>query len=151
MHYQRLKRHASLEQPRHFKSFSKEHYAWSSIKQRCLNPNNSGYKNYGGRGITICDEWKNDFKAFYRAVGDAPTFQHSIERINNNGNYEPGNVKWATKEEQANNRRGNNLITIEGVTKTFSQWVKESNLKYSTVWERYNSRSWPIKKAIGKD
>ena len=70
---------------------------WLGMKQRCYNVNSTYYKDYGGRGITICDEWKQDFVSFRDYMGDKPTPQHSIDRINNNGNYEPGNVRWATK------------------------------------------------------
>lgn len=89
---------------------------WQSMKQRCLNPNNKSFKNYGGRGITICDEWKNDFQAFYDYVSVLPHFGeagYSLDRINNDGNYEPNNVRWATAKEQSNNKRkwgSSNLI-----------------------------------------
>lgn len=78
--------------------------AWIHIKDRCLNPNTIGYHRYGGRGITIAKEWVNDFQAFFAYVGYAPTPKHTIERINNDGGYEPGNVKWATNEEQQANK-----------------------------------------------
>lgn len=81
---------------------------WTNMKHRCLNPNNTSYKYYGGRGITVCEEWRNDFQAFYDYVSKLPHFGekgYSLDRINNDGNYEPGNVRWATAKEQANNRR----------------------------------------------
>lgn len=85
---------------------SKEYTAWTSMKQRCLNPNALNYKDYGGRGITICQQWVDSFEQFLADVGKAPEGNRiSIDRINNEGNYEPNNVRWATPREQVMNRR----------------------------------------------
>jgi len=83
-----------------------EHDIWCGMKQRCGNPNDSAYEYYGGRGITVFEEWRRDFMAFYNHVGPRPSPEHSIDRYpNNDGNYEPGNVRWATRSEQARNKR----------------------------------------------
>lgn len=93
---------------RHGMTASKLHYVWVAMKQRCTNPKQAQYKNYGGRGISVCAEWLNSFEAFYDHVSQLPHFGEkgrSLDRINNNGNYEPGNVRWATAAEQTRNRR----------------------------------------------
>ena len=92
---------------------SKEYKAWQDMKSRCHNPNSCNYKNYGGRGITVCQEWRDSFEAFLSHIGYAPEGNRmSIDRINNDGNYEPGNVRWATPYQQVMNRR----ITKRGKT-----------------------------------
>lgn len=89
----------------HGMSDSPEHAIWASMKARCENPNSTGYQWYGARGIKVCESWRNDFAAFFRDVGPRPSKAHSIDRIDNDGDYEPGNVRWATKKEQVANRR----------------------------------------------
>lgn len=86
-------------------SGSKEYNAWRAIISRCTNQGCTNYKNYGARGITVCNEWRHSFEAFLRDIGRAPAERYSIDRIDVNGNYEPGNVRWATKLEQDYNRR----------------------------------------------
>lgn len=88
----------------HGLSKTDEYRIWKGMKYRCFNSNLTGYKYYGGRGIKVCDEWLKSFKAFYDYMGPRPTKRHSIDRINNSGNYEPGNCRWATQLEQMHNR-----------------------------------------------
>jgi hypothetical protein len=87
------------------KGMSKEYAAWANMIQRCTNSNRTGWSDYGGRGIQVCDEWLEDFEAFFRHVGLAPSAAHSIDRIDNNGNYEPDNVQWSTQKWQCSNQR----------------------------------------------
>ena len=98
-----LKKHKKEKEP--LKSSRSEYGIWSGIKQRCLNENSPNFKHYGGRGINICDRWKDSFDKFISDVGPRPTMNHSIDRVDVNGNYEPGNVRWATRLEQSNNKR----------------------------------------------
>jgi len=126
----------------HGKRYNKIWSVWNCMKQRCYNNNNKGYKNYGGRGIAVCDEWKNNFMSFLKDMGDVPV-NMSIDRINNNGNYCKENCKWSTKTEQNRNRRSN--IKIDGVC--ISIISKELGGANSLVSKRLK-RGWSIKKAI---
>lgn len=113
-----------------------EYHAWAGIKQRCTNPKNPAYMNYGGRGIIVHPSWLDDFAAFRDYVGPRPSANHSIERIDNDGHYVPGNIIWADKRTQARNRRTSNLVTIEGITKTVMEWAEIAGIKAGTLYER---------------
>lgn len=97
--------------------------SWSMMKQRCNNPNYTHYSYYGGRGIKVCERW-NDFRNFYEDMGARPSPQHSLDRIDNDGNYEPDNCRWATKLEQVLNRgiNSNNTSGHKGVSRRGSKW-----------------------------
>jgi hypothetical protein len=92
---------------KHGLTYTNEYYIWKAMKQRCYNPKHKSWKNYGNRGIKICDRWLNSFQNFLEDMGTKPAPEYSIDRINNDGNYEPSNCKWATKSEQNNNKRNN--------------------------------------------
>lgn len=120
-----------------------EYEAWRSIKRRCLSPTAKHYEDYGGRGITICPKWRDSFPAFLRDVGYRPGPKYSIDRINNNGNYEPGNVRWATRCEQMRNTRVNHLLTANGVTLTVTEWAEKLGVTPATLFARIRT-GWPI-------
>lgn len=113
------------------------------MKRRCYNPEEKFYKDYGGRGIKVCDEWmdkKEGHSNFQKwAVENGWEEGRSIDRIDVNGNYEPSNCRWATPEEQANNRRNNNYVTINGVTKTTSEWARQIGISQNAFTGRINS------------
>lgn len=122
---------------------------WHCMFMRCYDTSNSGYKNYGGRGIKICKEW-NNYESFARwALSHGYTDELTIDRINNNGNYEPSNCRWITKQEQTKNRRNNRFETINGATKTVAEWAREYDVESSTLYRRLN-RGMSIIEALAK-
>ena len=111
---------------------------WNRIKQRCYNKNAPNYKNYGARGIRICDEWLHDFDVFYEwAMSHGYDDTLTIDRINVNGNYEPDNCRWISNLEQQNNKRNNVYLTYNGKVQTMAQWARELNLSYNTISTRH--------------
>ena len=122
----------------HGMSKTPEYHAWSAMKDRCFNPNYQHYSNYGSRGITVCDRWLN-FKNFFADMGSRPTAEHSLDRINNDGDYCLDNCRSATKKEQANNRRNrvdSKLITVGCVSLTIPQWTKEMSFERHVISDR---------------
>lgn len=120
---------------------------WSSMIQRCTNPNVKCYRHYGGRGIKVCDRWRRSFRAFADDVEERPSPRHTLDRIDNDGDYEPGNVRWATKSEQRINARGSQHITINGVTKHRGQWCKEAGVSLGAFRARV-ARGLTIEQAL---
>lgn len=133
---------------RHNESITRLHNTWRSMKSRCYNKNNIRYSRYGGRGIIVCEEWKNSFISFRNwALENGYADNLTIDRINNNGNYEPLNCRWATNKIQSNNRRTNHYITYKGKTQSLMAWSEELNFNYETVKRRL-ARGWNINKAF---
>lgn len=111
---------------------------WQSMKQRCSTPSVSCYKYYGGRGISVCDEWQS-FEPFYQwAISNGYADNLTIDRIDVNGNYEPINCRWITIQEQQRNKRGNHHITFNGETKTLQEWADGLGIHHVTLLERLN-------------
>jgi hypothetical protein len=121
---------------------------WKAIKGRCYNKNNHAYYLYGERGIAVCDRWRNSFESFLEDMGNSYSEGLTIERIDVNGNYEPQNCKWATRDEQQNNKRNNHYLTYNGKTQTMKQWADELGVNYGNLRARINRSKWPIEKAL---
>lgn len=116
---------------------SRLYKTWCNMKTRCYNPKNSDYHNYGGRGITVCDEWRNDFKAFYDwAIANGYRDDLSIDRKDVNKGYSPDNCRWATDLEQARNKVGTVKITLYGETKSLKDWCDMYGLNYYAVYDK---------------
>lgn len=139
---------AKKRKTKHSMSNIKLYKVWNGIKTRCYNKKFTYYNNYGGRGITMCDEWKNDFAKFYSwAINNGYTEGLTIDRINNDGNYEPSNCRWATRREQNNNMRKTIIIKYNGKEQTISKWAKEFNLNRTALYYRIK-RGWSVEKAL---
>lgn len=117
---------------------SPEYKIWKGMIQRCHNPKNKGFVIYGALGISVCAEWRGEggFQAFLIAVGEKPSPLHEIDRIDPYGNYQPGNVRWATRKENARNHRSHRLLTIDGHTKKLCEWAELVGLRSSTITNR---------------
>jgi hypothetical protein len=113
-----------------------EHYAWVNMIHRCTSPNSRVFCHYGGRGISVCGEWMESFDTFLSDVGPRPSKEHSLDRIDVNGNYEPGNVRWATVDEQAKNRRSTHLVTKGNLTKSVAEWCRDLGISPHKAYYR---------------
>lgn len=121
---------------------------WSDMLCRCYKENNIGYRNYGGRGIMVCSQWRDDPAAFIAYMGPRPP-GHSIDRIDVNGNYEPGNVRWATRKEQNRNTRANRIVSFRGRAMSLAEACELVNINYYTVFGRLR-RGWTEAEAFGQ-
>ena len=122
---------------------------WEDMKQRCYNEKTKQFKDYGGRGIKMCDEWRDSFAAFYRDMGDPPPGL-TIERKDNNGNYNKENCTWATRQEQADNRRSQSKehwLTLDNECHTVQDWATITGLLPATIYYRLRA-GWPIKDVL---
>lgn len=136
-----------MTKKRHGQYGTRLYHIWSNMEQRCSNPKYREFYNYGGRGITVCGEWEN-FLAFYEwALSSGYDDKLSIERIDNDGNYEPSNCRWATRREQSLNRRSNRFYEYEGKRLSLTEWANEKQIPFSTLWNRLN-KGWSIDEAL---
>jgi hypothetical protein len=133
----------------HGATHTSEYTIWLGIIARCKNAKEKAYKNYGARGIRVCPEWRESFEQFIADVGQRPSPNHSLDRIDNNGDYEPGNCRWATDTEQQRNRRGNVRITAFGETVTLAEWSERTGIGGGTIRNRLRS-GWDVEVALTK-
>ena len=123
---------------------------WQAMKRRCNNPNCKAYQWYGARGIKVCSEWQT-FQGFLAGVGERPTPKHQLDRHpDKNGNYEPGNVRWATSQQQQSNKRNNVLLTWQGKTQTATEWATELGLPVERTLWRVN-HGLPVEQVLAKE
>lgn len=137
---------------RHGKSNTSLYNAWCAMLSRCSSPGNTSYKDYGGRGISVCAEWRDSFETFEFYVAQLPHFgenDYTLDRIDNDGNYEPGNVRWATSIDQHRNFRRNRMVTYNGKTQCVAAWAEETGIAQHTICWRLE-HGWPIGKALTK-
>lgn len=130
----------------HGKSNTDEYHCWLHMHARCSNRESSDYPNYGGRGIKVCERWLL-FEAFLADMGERPSRRHSIDRINNDGDYGPGNCRWATREQQGNNKRSNRKLSCNGVELTLSQWATRTGISRGAIKQRLK-RGWSVERSL---
>lgn len=133
---------------KHGKYKTRMYRIYNNMKNRCYNEKHRDFHNYGGRGVTICDEWLSDFMNFYKwSIEHGYTNKLSIDRIDVNGNYEPYNCRWTTSKQQANNKRNTIHLTYNGKTQTIHEWADELGVKYTRLYTRYR-RKWKTKEIL---
>lgn len=121
---------------------------WRDMKRRCYNPHSPIFKDYGGRGITVCAEWANSFEAFRDwALANGYRDDLTLDREDNDGPYCPENCRWATKKEQGNNKRSNHMLTYRGTTQTVAQWADETGISYATLQKRLKY-GWSVERTL---
>lgn len=130
----------------HGMSQTDTYHTWENMKARCLNSKNTHYENYGGRGITVCERWMK-FENFLEDMGERPE-NKTLDRVDNDGNYEPSNCRWATKKQQQSNRKVTRFVSYKGKKRVLSELVDELGLKYNTVNSRICSLGWTPEEAI---
>ena len=124
-----------------------EYRAWCSLRARCYHPSNKNFANYGGRGIKVCERWRESYVNFLEDMGRKPSSGHSLDRIDNSKGYSPENCRWATSSEQGNNRRTNCVLTFSGRTQSATQWAREYELQATCLFNRL-ALGWTVERAI---
>ncbi len=122
--------------PTHGLSYEPEYRSWQQMRLRCLDPRHAAYSGYGGRGITVCDRWKDAPTAFFEDMGKKPSPKHELDRIDNDKGYEPGNCRWATRKENDRNRRSNRHLEHGGERLTVAEWSERTGVRRDTIHKR---------------
>lgn len=133
--------------PTHGLSYTPEYRAWQLMRLRCHDPKHAAYPRYGGRGITVCDRWRDDPAAFLADMGPKPTRAHELDRRDNDGPYSPENCRWATRKENDRNRRSNRMVDYNGERRALAEWCERLNLPRDTVRKRLEA-GWPVAEAL---
>ena len=127
--------------------FLAEHNVWINMKARCYNAKTTGFQYWGGRGIKVCERWVGSFRNFLLDMGRKPSPKHSIDRINNDGDYEPSNCRWVERKVQNRNRRGRRYLTFQGKTLTFAEWSDVTGIPQGTIFDR-TAGGWSVERTL---
>lgn len=143
-YYQAHKDHSEDRRYKHNQSHSRLYFIWQNMKDRCTNQNNKNYKNYGGRGIEVCDDWLKSFDSFSLWAKETGYKDNlTIDRINVNGNYEPNNCRWLTKREQQSNKTNNVKLTYDNETHNITEWANILGISRNNIYQRIK-RGWNV-------
>lgn len=134
---------------KHGLSKTPEWNVWVDMRKRCTKWKHPHFARYGGRGIKVCDRW-SDFSLFLKDVGPKPSPKHTLDRINNDKGYNPTNVRWSTRQEQARNRRTSRFLTTRGKTQTLAAWAEETGMKTERIRMRIDRYGWSVDEALVK-
>jgi hypothetical protein len=143
-------RRPTADRTSHGRSKTPEYRAWRNMRSRCYNPKDKRYEEYSSRGITVCEEWRNSFEVFLGHIGERPSAKHSLDRVENDKGYSPGNVRWATHLEQNNNKRTTPMVIYRGMEMSLGDARRASGSKVSHQTLRYRVLvcGWPLEEAM---
>jgi hypothetical protein len=137
----------AMRRTTHGQTYTAEYHAWQQMFVRCYNPKAKSFRDYGARGISVCERWTASFEAFLEDMGPRPSSQHSLERVDNNQGYSPDNCQWSTHKEQGRNRRSNHMITHAGITQCITDWAISAGMSVQVLKSRLN-QGWSMEEAL---